>query len=528
MIQYSVLLFSLFLNFSCSTKVKSVTSNKGEKTNHIVSKISPVEDTICNEEALYKEKNDNVSVDDSVKDKDATATSSEDEEEEDSNITHSSRKKSVSNYCNPVSVSDAIHNNDLIALKSLLDAGSDPNRSTSAFSPIDQSIRENNIAAVHLLLKAGADPLFKDLGESAIDWTIRNSKEILEILLIHIALRGQKDEKGLNPLHWASKDGHTSVVRALIDSDQALNYNECEPSYNFTPLHWAARRGHSEIVELLLNKGADRTAVSKHGFTPLMLALSNEHNDLIDLLSPDGFNRHAMTPVAVKEEEIEEDKEECPICMEELVASDNNNPIIALPCSVKVQHRFHKTCMALWRVGIDDQICPVCRRRTATFAINVSSKVQPTHTLFTASISNDAQSIKQLLSQSHDINAIHPYSGNTALIESINRHHKEAFDTLLQYGADPNIPNKYGNYPINCLVMYSSTLDYVFVNHALVELIKRGAHVNGKDAPSAAGFFLCSSRYKAILYEAGNLENYPKLPKGSFGVRINYKGFNNE
>ncbi|KAM0256425.1 hypothetical protein ACHAQJ_004950 [Trichoderma viride] len=72
-------------------------------------------------------------------------------------------------------------------------------------------------------------------------------------------------EKGYDPnaedstlgtaLWWAARQGHSTVVELLLESDVDL---ETKDSIDFqTPLSIAARHGHEVVVKLLLDKGAD-------------------------------------------------------------------------------------------------------------------------------------------------------------------------------------------------------------------------------------------------------------------------------
>ncbi|TDG95717.1 ankyrin repeat domain-containing protein [Cardinium endosymbiont of Culicoides punctatus] len=203
------------------------------------------------------------------------------------------QKKNRPNGCLTDELCEAIKNNDLNLVESLLDAGADLNKNAEAlltaiennnpeitrllleaganpnipdengYYPLDAAIDVNNKALVTLLLKAGAHIRFCGTHNYKLYYNLMDidiDKSILEILLIHLGRCGEKDYEGLSPLHWAAKDGYTGVIRDLMDSGQSLNYDEVDPVYNFTPLHYASRKGNKKIVEMLLAQGANRTA----------------------------------------------------------------------------------------------------------------------------------------------------------------------------------------------------------------------------------------------------------------------------
>jgi ankyrin repeat protein len=54
--------------------------------------------------------------------------------------------------------------------------------------------------------------------------------------------------------------------------------------YGSTPLHWAARNGHTTVAELLVAHKADVNAVNQRGLTPLGVALKNGRAEMAEQL----------------------------------------------------------------------------------------------------------------------------------------------------------------------------------------------------------------------------------------------------
>lgn len=89
-------------------------------------------------------------------------------------------------------------------------------------------------------------------------------------------------EKGLTALMLASLQGHTEVVRFLIDSKK-VDVNAKDVS-GTTSLMAAAKRGHVEILKLLLDAGAKPDSQSAQGMTALSMAAMDGHLEAVTLL----------------------------------------------------------------------------------------------------------------------------------------------------------------------------------------------------------------------------------------------------
>ena len=112
-----------------------------------------------------------------------------------------------------------------------------------------------------------------------------------------IALISTKNNGGMTPLHLASSQGHTEVVRVLasrLSSDGKLaDINACD-SVGDTAVNMAALNGHVSVMKLLVSQfGCSPTVKGFKGRTPLIQACNGGHLEAIKLLITE-FNCDVM------------------------------------------------------------------------------------------------------------------------------------------------------------------------------------------------------------------------------------------
>lgn len=55
----------------------------------------------------------------------------------------------------------------------------------------------------------------------------------------------------------------------------------CRDDHGFSPLHWACREGRSSVVDMLIMRGARINVMNRGDDTPLHLAASHGHRDIV-------------------------------------------------------------------------------------------------------------------------------------------------------------------------------------------------------------------------------------------------------
>ena len=139
--------------------------------------------------------------------------------------------------------------------------------------------RDLNIRIQRQLLRY----LFKEAGD-ALYWAARaGDLSRCETLLAmgadvnHIENPANND----TPLHRASLDGRTPIVKLLIDKGASVNITA---KYGFTPLHCAAQEGHLAAAQLLVTSGARTDAAQRSGAMPIHMAAQSNRHEMLEYL----------------------------------------------------------------------------------------------------------------------------------------------------------------------------------------------------------------------------------------------------
>jgi len=109
------------------------------------------------------------------------------------------------------------------------------------------------------------------------------------------------------PLTVASREGHSEVVRALLEHGADMGTRD---NYSYSPVEHASTRGHVKVIQVLLEHGADvNKGVDARNNTVLHLASSSGHPKAARMILEHGANVHAgdidnLTPLHAAQDEV--------------------------------------------------------------------------------------------------------------------------------------------------------------------------------------------------------------------------------
>lgn len=120
------------------------------------------------------------------------------------------------------------------------------------------------------LIEGGYDPNQRDHENvTLLHWSaINNRKEVVQYLLSKGAeINAIGGDLQSTPMHWATRQGHLSMVVLLLNSDADATIFDGE---GCNCLHLAAQFGHTAIVAFLISKGEEINGTDVNGMTALM------------------------------------------------------------------------------------------------------------------------------------------------------------------------------------------------------------------------------------------------------------------
>jgi palmitoyltransferase len=96
----------------------------------------------------------------------------------------------------------------------------------------------------------------------------------------------QRDHENVTLLHWSAINNRKEVVQYLLSKGSEID--AIGGDLQSTPMHWATRQGHLSMVVLLLNSGADASILDGEGCNCLHLAAQFGHTAIAAFLIAKG------------------------------------------------------------------------------------------------------------------------------------------------------------------------------------------------------------------------------------------------
>jgi ankyrin repeat protein len=272
-------------------------------------------------------------------------------------------------------------------------------------------------------------------------------------------------EKGAN-VNDKDVDGNTGLIYASTEGDtevvkllveKGARLNHAEKR-GYTALTAASENGHTEVVKLLLDKGAHLDVVEKDNNTALIIALKESHYDIVKLLVEKGADVNAKDNVGFT-----------PL----MIASKGTHTdivklLVEKGANVNAKNNGGYTAlMYTWKIEIVKLLLDKGAR------INDADKHGRTFFFYVAGTRGSNDLIKLLLEKGVDVNA-KANDDKTALINASYQGNAEIVKLLLENGANVNDKDVVGMTGL----MYASAQSQAEVVKIIVE---KGADVNAKD-----------------------------------------------
>lgn len=159
------------------------------------------------------------------------------------------------------------------------------------YAELVEAVQHGDIDRVREFLELGLDPNYSedDDGWSLLHWASQEGHtDIIKLLVENGADVDAKFLRNITPLFNATGEGNLSVVTTLLQLGADVNSN----GRNGTALHNAVVYGYKEIAKLLIVSGADVNAVDGlEGRTPIFEGAARGHTDLVQLVLAHGAKK---------------------------------------------------------------------------------------------------------------------------------------------------------------------------------------------------------------------------------------------
>lgn len=289
--------------------------------------------------------------------------------------------------------------------------------------------------------KSGKTPLHQAAGLGQLivaDFLLRNGANI-----------DSRDRMEATPLYEAAASGHRAMVELLIQHNADL---ELADRNGWTPLYRAADKGFIGVVQVLLAHGADPNARAKDGATPLHAAMGQRA--IIDALIARKANVNASeddgtTPLHLAAARGLDSMAQ--LLIEHGAQVDAKDKLNKTPLTRAVEQMQISTAKLLLANKADPNI--EFFRPPAGPGITPGGPENPLHL---AVFGRNLPMTELLLQNGAKPNLLS--DGSTPLLLAVLLSEQDLVKVLLQYRADPNIPDNSGRTPLHCALSQPSIL----------------------------------------------------------------------
>ena len=345
-------------------------------------------------------------------------------------------------------------------------------------TPLQAVSAKGDMIALRRLVKWGAKVgmVGGDLGSALNAAAYFGQTKMVKVLLNSDSGTSIPDEQKQSAIETASRQGHSTIVRRIIDNQRkALPLEEQTtrgtlplPSRLETALRNAVEKENSNIAELLAEYMTDLDAQDAFGFSALHLAAENNHITMIDALTRRGAAIDNLgvlgTPIAV-------------------AAYAGHSEAVArlLSFGARLEDAGPRRLFEADKDLISDPLqtpgANVLLTRPTT-AFNVDLNTEAKTVLGFAAHKGHTEVVKLLLEAGADVHRhTEDQVSYTALHSAVEGGHRPTAEVLLQYGSDVNSRDIFDRTPLHC-ASWKGYCDLIEL------LIQNGADVSATRKPN--------------------------------------------
>jgi len=334
-------------------------------------------------------------------------------------------------------------------------------KNNRGLTPLHIAVANNNLAMAEMLVKNHAPVDAKDLQNSTPLFiaAAQGFTDILKMLLNNKASVNCRNSDKDSPLNIALDNRKFECAKLLVSNGANIK----NPDENGdTPLHEAVDDGVSEIVEVLLSMNPPLNLKNKLGFTPLAIAVSKNYVEIVKLLVSAGADL-----------DIKDNSGNTALHL--AIESGYYDVLLILlskKCNLEIKNKNNDTPLNL--ALIRKQVPCAILLIEAGANINTSDSTGVTPIESTVEI-NQVELLRALIVASVKANVVRKDTGESPLMDAINRGYSECASILINYpGCDINFCKN------NQTALHiSSRLAMTEITSLL--LSKNPAHINDKD-----------------------------------------------
>jgi ankyrin repeat protein len=191
------------------------------------------------------------------------------------------------------SLIDAVNAADVASVRTLLEAGADPDEDPgNGFLPLHVAALRGDATMVEALLAGGADPNARaeDGQVAIIKAAILGRGDVITALIAGganvNAVHGTDDRTAL---HEAAANDNADAIKALVAGGADIDLPSTRPGYYLTALMLASKDDRRHALRALLELGADGSDLDAQGSTAWDWAYARGHSDSMAILEEFGY-----------------------------------------------------------------------------------------------------------------------------------------------------------------------------------------------------------------------------------------------